>query len=1184
MNGLVLSLLGPFAATLGGRSIHKFRTNRVQALLAFMATEGALGSGRHRREALMELLWPGLPRKSGQMNLRQTIYTMRKTVPEIPATESGRSIPFLNSDRLTLEINLDYPLELDVAQFMHLLKGAPEGWGAAVELYRGDFLKDFYLPDSSAFEEWAGQRRAAFRGQALKALADLAESSTALADYQSAKSFARRQLEINPLRESACRQLMTALARCGRRSEALIVYEEHQAVLWNELGVEPSAETVALREAIASGQIDQAAPSQPEAALDRAEIVTSTAESEPLPATLPRPLLSNLPMQATPFIGREVELAALEAFFTDADTRLVTIVGSGGIGKTRLALAAAERQAPLSHEEGLKSSPVTLVKARPDLAMDDGLFPNGVFFVSLGPLNSAEHIVPAIAEALGFQLESGERQTRPPKQQLLDYLRSKQMLMVMDNYEHLQDGVDLLADILNAAPGVQILATSRERLYSQHEQLFPITGLEFPEDEPGKVRELDKIESLYPAVRLFLAAARRLQPDYQLAAGEIEQLSHICRLVDGMPLGLEMAASWVNALSLTHIAEEIQQSLDFLATEARAVESRHRSMRAVFESSWRQLDAGQRQIFSQLSVFRGGFTRRAAQSVTGASVRQLLALVSKSLLQFEKARDRYQVHELLRQFGAGKLGADPSEETEVREKHCAYFCQWLQPLETDLKGRRQRWAIDQIGVDLDNVRVAWDWAVDKSMIDELARAVDSLGHFYQRRGDFTDGDRAFEAAASSLRQQHSIDGAAGDSVLRIKTLAKMLVWQGDFQTNLGRGEKAQRLFQESLDLLNAPELEAVDIRPERAFALCQIGILTRHSDIVKAKELLLRSLSLCRETGEQWLEGKCLRPLGIIAQSVGDYKAAKRLAEESLAIWQALGNREGLAQAYWEQAFIAFFTGEFETGESLLQQYNAILSDSDNRASTASGLLGLGFGYSWIGKFTRTKDCWMQCADIYEELGAKLELARVTTLLGNSLVHLGEYKAAQTLALKGLTLHQQIGWAAKARTSMATLTVSLVALSVGEYAEAARMAKQSKLAYEAVGYSQRLAQSLALWAHAAYGLGEPAKARGLALEALRSSIEIRNAYALFYTLPLVALLLASEGQLGRAVHIQALAWHIPYVANSRWLFDAAGRRLESLASSMPPDELAAARAEGESLDLWETAAELVEELPRLGWG
>jgi DNA-binding SARP family transcriptional activator len=164
MNGLALSLLGPFAASLNGRPIHKFRTNRVQALLAFVATEGALGNGRHRREALMELLWPGLPRKSAQMNLRQTIYTLRKTIPEIPAIESGRSIPFLNSDRLTLEINLDYPLELDVAQFTHLLNSAPEGWGVAVEHYRGDFLADFYLPDSSAFEEWAGQRRAAFRG------------------------------------------------------------------------------------------------------------------------------------------------------------------------------------------------------------------------------------------------------------------------------------------------------------------------------------------------------------------------------------------------------------------------------------------------------------------------------------------------------------------------------------------------------------------------------------------------------------------------------------------------------------------------------------------------------------------------------------------------------------------------------------------------------------------------------------------------------------------------------------------------------------------------------------------------------------------------------------------------------------------------------------------------------------
>ena len=321
---------------------------------------------------------------------------------------------------------------------------------------------------------------------------------------------------------------------------------------------------------------------------------------------------NNLPIQPTPFIGRSAELAALDKLLADPDIRLVTIVGPGGMGKTRLALAVAER----------------LINPRRDApsARLYNDFPNGVFFINLAPLSETSHIVPAVADALNFPLQGGD--DRSPQQQLLDYLRQKKLLLLFDNFEHLLDGVELVANILQLAPDVQILATARERLHLRTEQVYPIEGLEFPNWETPEDAEA------YTAVQLFLQSARRNQPDFTLHnQDDLTYLARICRTVAGMPLALELAASWVDMLPLAEIAAELQQGLDFLETDMRDMPERHRSIRAAIDYSWQKLDEKEREIFAKLSVFRGGFTREAAKAVADANLRQLARLVGKSLLQ-----------------------------------------------------------------------------------------------------------------------------------------------------------------------------------------------------------------------------------------------------------------------------------------------------------------------------------------------------------------------------------------------------------------------------------------------------------------------------------------------------------------------------------------------------------------------
>ncbi|NIP18555.1 MAG: hypothetical protein GWM87_10630, partial [Xanthomonadales bacterium] len=394
----------------------------------------------------------------------------------------------------------------------------------------------------------------------------------------------------------------------------------------------------------------------------------------------------NLPVQPTPFVGREAELAELARLLGDPDVRLLTVLGAGGMGKTRLALEAAAAQ------------------------LDN--FQHGVYFVPLASLQSAEAIVPTVAEALGFRFHEGGE----PRQQLLNYLRSKNKLILLDNFEHLlacperghsvrsrRDGLGLVSDVLETAPDVKILSTSRARLNVQGEHLFHLAGMDFPDWETPE----DALH--YSAVKLFLQSARRVRPGFELAAADLRHVARICRLVGGMPLGILLAAGWLEMLAPAEIAAEISQSLDFLETDLRDVPERQRSMRAVFDHSWSLLTEREREVFQGLSVFRGGFTRQAAQQVTGASLRELMALVNKSLLQRDP-RGRYEIHELLRQYAAEKL--EGSEVAEgVRQRHADFYLALAEEAEPELEGAEPAVWLSQLDAEQGNLRAALAWSL-----------------------------------------------------------------------------------------------------------------------------------------------------------------------------------------------------------------------------------------------------------------------------------------------------------------------------------------------------------------------------------------------------------------------------------------------------------------------------------------
>jgi predicted ATPase/DNA-binding CsgD family transcriptional regulator len=427
----------------------------------------------------------------------------------------------------------------------------------------------------------------------------------------------------------------------------------------------------------------------------------------------------NLPSQTMSFIGRSDEITGIIQRLADPACGLLTLVGPGGIGKTRLAIEVAKTIA------------------------DTDAVVDGIYFVDLQPINASDLLVTAISNSVGIILSGSDE----PRAQLLSYLNGRNSLLLLDNFEQLLDSVDLLADILKIAPDIKLLVTSREALNIQEEWVWQVGGLQVPDNQHSA-----SIES-YSAVQLFAERARRTRRDFVLT-GQESPITRTCQLVEGMPLALELAASWTKVLSCAEIADEIQRSLDFLTTNTRNIPERHRSMQAVFDHSWRLLTDAERAAFPQLSVFRGGFRREAAEQVAGASLVVLSGLVDKSFLRLS-ASGRYEVHELMRQYGEEHLEAVRGTKEDAQKRHCLYYADFLHQRQATLRTPQQATALDEIEAELDNVRLSWEWAVEHDMADTIYQSMHSLYLVCHIRAHAVEGERLFDLAFERFEHEDS---------------------------------------------------------------------------------------------------------------------------------------------------------------------------------------------------------------------------------------------------------------------------------------------------------------------------------------------------------------------------------------------------------------------------------------------
>jgi predicted ATPase/DNA-binding SARP family transcriptional activator len=804
---LSISLLGTFQVLLYGKEIVGFDSDKVRALLAYLVIES---DRPHRREALASLLWPERPERTARHNLSQALFNLRTLLDD--AAVGDHRGPALAADRQAIQFNAASDHWLDVAAFtaalgaceehphrrLNLCEPCIERLHRAMDLYRGSFLEGFSLGDSPPFNEWTLLKQERFHRQAVDALCRLARCHELRGEAERALLCVRRHVQLEPWREDAHRQVMRLLAAAVQRNAALAQHQACRQILEAELGIEPEEGTTALYHSIRDGG--------------------------ELPADTSLPP-HNLPAPYTPFVGRETELAEIGARLRDRNCRLLTLVGPGGSGKTRLALEAATDV----------------------LYADQGCgFTHGVYFVSFAPLQSPEAIVPAVAQAIGFAFRAGS----DGRQQLLNYLHGKSMLLILDNVEHLlaqhglgersmdRDGEGVVTDILQAAPNVKIMTASRARLNVRGEYLLPIGGMRYPETPPEALSEAGR----YSAIQLFLTRARQMRPDFQWATDDLAHVVRICQLVEGMPLAILLGAAWMRMLSPAEIAAQIEQSLDFLQDDTSDAPKRQRSMRATFDHSWHLLTEREREVFRGLSTFSGGFTHAAAQQVVGATLRELRTLVDSSMLVCGLA-GRYEVHELLRQYGNERLVQAPGEEKTIRNRHCAYYAAFLQGREAQLIGREQVKALAEIEAEIGNVRAAWDWAVAQVRIEDIDRSLGSLAEFYHMRARFYEGEEAFARAAQMLAGgQPDVGRRAGAARRSALVLGRVLARQGRFCDALGLVEKAGERLRESLDILGG-----LDARREMAYALSYLGDV--HAE--QGKPQYQEALAIFRKVGDQ---------------------------------------------------------------------------------------------------------------------------------------------------------------------------------------------------------------------------------------------------------------------------------------------------------------------------------------------
>jgi predicted ATPase/DNA-binding SARP family transcriptional activator/DNA-binding CsgD family transcriptional regulator len=938
-------LLGGFQVSVGSRTISQdaWRLRKAAALVKLLSL--APGHRMHREQAI-DLLWPDLDMRAASNNLRQALYAGRRTLD--PAEGSHH----LASDGESLVLCPGGDLWVDVETFEDAAATArrakePAAYRAAIELYAGALLPE------DRYEEWAEGRRKELRYTWLSLYVELARAYEERGEYEKGIELLQRAVLEEPTNEEMHAGLMRLYAFSERRGEALAQYERLREALSRRLDAEVDATTQRLREEIAAGRL---LPAQPTVAL------TEEPSDEGK---------HNLPASRTSFVGREHEMMEIKRHLVM--TRLLTLTGAGGSGKTRLALEVAR-----------------------DLI---GAYPDGVWLAEFASLSKGEFVPQALAEAVGVPGQP----SRPLTDTLVDALRSKKVLLVLDNCEHLLDAVaGLVALLLDSCPRLRILATSREALRAAGEVIWPVPLLSVPDlvSQPTEAQ----LEG-YEAIRLFVDRARQHDPAFALTPENAQAVAQICSRLEGLPLAIELAAARIKLLPPQALLHRLSDRLKLLTGGPREFSERQRTLRSTIEWSYELLEEGEKTLFRRLSVFSGGATLEATQAVCDTlgdlsvdALEGISSLLDKSLLWQvgTGGEPRFVMLETIREYAQQRL-EESGEAQTTKRAHAEYFLAIAEEAEPMLWGPEDTAWLHRLEREHDNMRAALSWALEFETAELALRLGGALRWFWNIAGYYGEGRRWLETAlakegwASAQARAKALEGVG---------------WLADKQGDLDRAEAAA---EEGLKLSAEAELS-------------ELGAAEFHN------------------------------VLGDVARQRGDYERAARLIEESLALYQEAGDKAGIAWTLGNLANVAGDRGDHERAKQLYEEGIARSRQLGGSYPLSEYLVSPGFTLLLEGNPERTTALNEEAADLIRKRGRRGGLQFALDNLGWAMLLRGEYDKAKALHKDSLILCKELG--DKAITSKSLDGLACSAGEKGEAERAARLFGAAEALREAIGYLQ----------------------------------------------------------------------------------------------------------------------------------
>jgi len=910
------------------------------------------------RDELLALFWPDEAESTARHNLSQLVYHCRRQ-PWFEGLEAERT-----------------RLRWSVASDLQLFRAAigAGAWHDALELYRGTLLEGLPGGGAPGFDDWLESERESLQVAWREAVLHVAGVLERERRWGEASARLAAVLERDPLAEDALQAYLRCARGAGQRTAALRAYETFRTTLRDELELAPLEATTALAEALRDAPADAGATA------------TDAVATPPPPATSDEApvVFRGFPASVTPFVGRDAELDRLHELLTADGERLVTLVGPGGVGKTRLAIEAGRRAA--------------------------GAFTDGAAFVPLADLDDAAYLAREIAVALGLEAGGGDDESA-----LLEAVAGRSLLLVLDNLEHLLDGAGLVAELLAASAGSSVLLTSQAPLDFQGEVHFEVRGMAYPTEADARFEDFD-------AVTLFLRSARRAHPHFVATEADHAAIVRLCGLLEGLPLGLELAAAWVRLLRPAEVADAVEANLDALAAGHRDVPARHRSLRAMLDHAWSLLADDERAALAAVSVFRGGFRREAAEAVADATLRTLLALVNKSLLR-RTADGRFEALDVVRRYGLERLAEDPVRHEAVAAAHAEHFVAFGLRAGPELTGAERAAWLERVAAEHDNLRSAFDRLIDGGAAEPGLRLAGALFQYWWLRGHYREARATLDAL---LRHERPLPA----------------------------------------------ELRAEALGHAGAFArLCE--------DFAAAHDLYHASLALKRELGEPASTAATLGNLGNLLRLLGDLDGAERHLEEALALYRSVNDGARVANTLNNLGAVAEVRGDGAVAEARYREGLEAARAADEELVAALALGNLGAAALARGDVDEARARHGEAGAAFERLGYRVGLAVNAQQLADVALFAGDLGAARSGYALAMTRFFELG----DERGVAEVAGSLVDLAIAmqDWPAALRWVGATHAQHDRLGIARPAAVRAELDAQEARARGQLGAARADAL-------------------------------------------------------------------------------------------------------